>query len=147
MKSFPIYIHLISLSCPSFPDSTSSISSLRTAMGVFPLLVCLSHVYISFIRYICSCGCSGRWFLLNCIILINRNNTRILYIIQTDIRNTTILSHKDSLLHRQLIWDFRKNSKQADCPKKQIPGCPLRQIHKVIFPGVLIIQGQSLKKP
>lgn len=52
------------------------ISSLRTAMGVFPLLVCLSHENIPSTKHTYSCGGQEDNFCLICIIVMNRNNTR-----------------------------------------------------------------------
>lgn len=54
-------------------------------MGVFPVLVCLSNVYIPYVGYNVDMDCQEDNFSLFHINLINRNSPRVSFITQTDI--------------------------------------------------------------
>lgn len=107
------------------------ISSLRTALGVFPLSVCLFHVYYIYWAHI-AVDDQKMIFCFSCVILKNRRNARIFFITQTDVG--------DFSATKTAFYTLGKTSAQS-----QQAGCPERQIHKVNFPGVvLLIQSQSL---
>lgn len=61
------------------------ISSLKSAVSVFPLLVCLSYVYFHLLSKLIAVDGQEDDFCLSSIILMNRNSTRIFFIIQIDI--------------------------------------------------------------
>lgn len=60
-----LLVSVISLIC-------HCISFLRTTLSAFPLFIRLSHVNITSIGHKYSCEWSGRWFLLNCLISMNK---------------------------------------------------------------------------
>lgn len=62
---------------------------------LFPLLVYSAHENILSTGHTYICEWLGRWFLLSCIIFMNRKSTRIFFITQTDIKSNSIFSHKD----------------------------------------------------